>query len=166
MRTELLCQDLVPPPNLMLDLPPVDPNVSTRERLAQHRTDPACSGCHALMDPIGFGLENFDGIGAFRTADGQFAIDPSGELPDGTTFSGYSDMAVMLAGDERFVPCLTKQLATYATGRGMANKDRPYLDAITEAAVEQGGDLKSLIREIAVSEPFRMRRGEPEGGDK
>lgn len=165
---QVLCSAPPPPPPGVegeIDEASVE-GMSLREQLEKHREDPECAACHAAMDPLGLGLENFDGIGAYRTADGEFPVDASGELPGGEVFSGYVEMASLLSADARFVPCLTKQLATYAVGRGMKLSDRPYLEAIDAAAREEGYGLRSIIRHIATSEPFRMRHGEPEGGEK
>ena len=91
-----------------------------RERMAQHRANPACSACHALIDPLGFALENFDAIGRWRTVDESFnRIDATGSLPDGTAFDGVADLREALARrPERFVTTLVERLLTYALGRG------------------------------------------------
>ncbi len=131
-----------------------------RERLEQHRDDPACANCHAKMDPIGFALENYDAIGAFRRKDGELAIDATGELPDGTTFQGIADLKRILTDrKQNFARCLTEKLLTYALGRGLAYYDRATVEHIV-AQLEAGGYKSSiLITEIAKSDPFRLRRG-------
>ena len=131
-----------------------------RERLEQHRDDPACANCHAKMDPIGFALENYDAIGAFRREDGALAIDATGELPDGTTFQGIADLKRILKDrKQNFARCLTEKLLTYALGRGLAYYDRATVEHIV-AQLEAGGYKSSiLITEIAKSDPFRLRRG-------
>lgn len=161
--SQLLCSEPPPPPPGVEGLKPDPMPTSTlREMLEQHRKDPICASCHAAMDPIGFGLENFDGIGAYRTDDtGGFAIDASGELPTGEKFIGAVEMADVLAGDARYPRCVTRQLYSYALGRGIINVDRDYIDYLTAQFVAGGMKLTDLIVLVATSDPFRLRRGEP-----
>jgi hypothetical protein len=163
---ELLCQDIPPPP------PGVDtkiameamPSGSLRERLEQHRAKPECAGCHDLMDPIGFGLENYDAVGAYRTKDGAFDVDASGALPDGSQFSGAKELAALIAEDERFPRCLTEKLYTYALGRAPDRRTKGHMDTATLAALaddfSNGFDFPGLITGIVTSETFQKRRGE------
>jgi hypothetical protein len=136
------------------------PTGSLRDRFEAHRSEPRCAACHQLMDPIGFGLEGYDGVGAFRTMDDGFPIDDSGALPDGQAFAGAKELSVLLAADERLPRCVAQQLLTYALGRGVESYDGDDLDAITEAFLAGGQRLPELIELIALSDPFRMRRGE------
>jgi len=163
VRTKLLCQDLVVPPNLMVALPPYDPNVSTRDRLAQHRTDPACASCHNLMDPIGLGLENFDGTGAWRDTEGNgIPIDPSGELVGAetgeTTFSGPVELASLLADSEKVSDCVSLQFYRYAQGRIEEESDGCAVSQHQEAFARSGGDLLEMIVELVKTDSFRYRR--------
>ena len=153
--------------------PPPPPNVpelaegdqqelkgTLRQRMEQHRQNPACAQCHARMDPIGFAFENYNAIGAWRTKDGEFPLETAGALPDGTTFEGPVDFKQVLKGRKaQFTRCLTEKLLTYALGRGLEYYDRNVVDRI-QIAVERGDDrISVLITEIVNSEPFRFRRG-------
>ena len=153
-----------PPP----DIPPLpargeagEPR-TVRERLAQHRRNAACAVCHAPMDPLGFALENFDAVGAWRTRDAGLAVDASAVLADGTTsFDGPAGLRrVLLDRSEQFVETVTEKLLTYALGRGIEHYDRPVIRAITRAAREDDHRWSSLILGIVESTPFRMRRSE------
>ena len=153
-----------PPP----DIPPLpaggeagEPR-TVRERLAQHRRNAACAICHAPMDPLGFALENFDAVGAWRTRDAGLPIDASAVLADGTTrFDGPAGLRqVLLDRSEQFVETVTEKLVTYALGRGIEYYDRPVIRAITRAAAEDDYRWSSLILGIVESTPFRMRRSE------
>jgi mono/diheme cytochrome c family protein len=150
-----------PPPNV----PELDEKKQTtgslRQRMEQHRQNVACAGCHARMDPIGFAFENFDGIGKFRTKDGEFPIDPSGVLPNGQSFQGPQELKRILLGKkELFTRCLTEKMLTYALGRGLEYYDRPAIDRIVAALPKSEFRFSTLIAEVAKSDPFRMRRGQ------
>jgi hypothetical protein len=158
---QLLCEPPPPPPPGVEGLIQENmPSGSLRQRMEQHRANPTCAACHTQMDPIGFGLERYDGIGAFRDSDGGFAIDASGELPDGTAFSGAMELSALLAGDARFADCTAEQLLTYALGRGVTRHDEPHVSALSEAFAAAGYRLTALIEEIVLSDAFRARRGE------
>ncbi|MFN5101470.1 MAG: DUF1592 domain-containing protein [Planctomycetota bacterium] len=150
-----------PPPNVP-ELPSKAEDVSTaslRKRMEVHRQNPACANCHAKMDPIGFALENYDAVGAFRTKDGSFDIDASGEFADGSKFAGSGDLkSIILAKREDFVRCLAEKMLTYALGRGIEYYDRPTIEKIVGAMPGQEYKIQSLIREIVLSEPF-LKRG-------
>jgi hypothetical protein len=133
---------------------------SLRQRMEQHRANPACANCHARMDPIGFAFENYNAIGAFRTKDGEFPIDPSGTLPDGTSFQGPGELKEILKGKkELFARCLTEKMLTYALGRGVEFYDRPTIDRVSAALARDSYRFSRLVVEIARSDPFRLRRG-------
>ena len=126
-----------PPPPPPPDVPELEEEgeavhgSTLRERLEKHREDPACANCHAKMDAIGFALENYNAIGAFRTKDGTLDIDATGELPDGTSFHGIADLKQILKNrKQRFARCLTEKMLTYALGRGLEYYDRPTLERI------------------------------------
>jgi hypothetical protein len=133
-----------------------------RERMQQHRANQSCAACHQRMDPIGFGLENFDGIGAFRERDGEQPIDPSGELPDGSKFSGPAELKqIFRAKAPEFRRALAAKMLTYALGRGLEPYDRPALETIAQALEADGDRFSRLVVAVAQSQPFRMRRVAP-----
>jgi cytochrome c551/c552 len=135
--------------------------LSMRERLSEHRDNPACSGCHQLMDPVGFSLENFDAIGRWRTQDGTVAIDAGGGLPDGSRFEALSGLQkALLDRPELFTTTLTEKLMTYALGRGTGYHDAPAIRKIVHDARAQGFRLSSFIIGIVESAPFQMRRSQ------
>jgi hypothetical protein len=132
---------------------------TVRERLEQHRKNPACASCHAPMDPLGFALENFDAVGKWRTAEADTPIDASGVLPDGTKFSGPAELrTVLLSRREQIVATLTRKLLTYALGRGTEHYDEPAVRAILREAGPGDYRWSSLILGVVKSTPFRMRR--------
>jgi hypothetical protein len=131
---------------------------SVRERLAQHRADPACASCHDLMDPVGFALENFDAVGRWRNFDGTLAIDASGTLPDGLEIDGVDALeAGILDRPEMFVAALTEKLMTFALGRGIEHRDGPAVRKIVKHAAENGYRFSSIVEGIVTSQPFQMR---------
>ncbi|MBL8860387.1 MAG: DUF1592 domain-containing protein [Planctomycetes bacterium] len=125
-----------------------------RERLEAHRNDPACAACHAAIDPIGFGLENFDATGRWRTRDGRHAIDARGALTDGRAFAGPAELKALLAADPAFVRTLFEQLAIYALGRGLTPDDQAWIKPAI-AAAGRDPTLIGLIEELVESEAFR-----------
>ena len=134
-----------------------------RERLAAHRANPVCASCHAKMDPIGFGLENFDAVGAWRRSENGAPIDASGALPSGAAFEGPAELrAALLARPAAFVRTLTVKLATYALGRGVEHFDAPAIRAIVAEAAGSGYTFSSLVLGIVESVPFQMRRAAEE----
>ena len=155
-----------PPPPPPPDVPELEEDkaetsaTTLRELLEQHREDPACANCHAKMDPIGFALENYNAIGAFRKKDGDLAIDTTAELPDGTTLDGMADLKEILKDrKQEFVRCLTEKMLIYALGRGLEYYDRPTVDRIVAQLEAEGYRSSVLITEIVKSDPFRLRRG-------
>ena len=156
-----------PPPPPPPDVPELEEEgeavhgTTLRERLEQHRADPACANCHAKMDPIGFALENFNAIGAFRVKDGELDIDTRAVLPDGTVLQhGVVDLRrVILDRKQQFLRCLTEKLLTYALGRGLAYYDRPTVEHIVAQLETEDYRSSVLITEIVKSDPFRLRRG-------
>jgi hypothetical protein len=154
-----------PPPDVpVLDESKLGNTVSLRERLEQHRKDPSCSPCHVQMDPIGFGLENYDAVGAWRTHDGQVPIDPSGTLPDGSSFQGAKDLKKILRGrSAAFTRNLTEKLLTFALGRGLEASDEETVEQIVSRVSANGYKFSTLVLEIVNSKQFQMRTG---GGSK
>ena len=134
---------------------------SLRERMEQHRANASCAVCHVEMDALGFGLENYDAIGAWRTRDGEFEVDASGTLPGNRTFESPEELKVILAEKrDAFCRCLAEKLLTYALGRGLERYDRPAVEAICAAAAENGYRFSELAVKIVESDPFTMRRGD------
>lgn len=160
--SELLCSEPPPPPPGVEGLEEAqEEGLTLAEALAKHREDPICASCHMLMDPIGLGLENYNGIGEWRDTEVGKPITPAGELPDGTAFSSARELAEILAADPRFGACATEKLFIYALGRGPTKDDEIYLESIAEHFASGGHRFRDLAVLIATSEPFRMRRGEP-----
>ena len=151
-----------PPPGVpSLDVSNVGTGASLRQQLEEHRKNPTCASCHARMDPLGFGLENFNAIGSWRTSDGKFAIDSSGSLPDGRTFTGPDGLKTVLNTDRTaFAQCLTSKLLTYALGRGLERYDRSAVKDITKRVALNDYRFSNLALEIVNSRPFQMRRGD------
>ena len=140
---------------------------SLRQRMEQHRTNPDCATCHQKMDPLGFALENFDGIGAWREKDGAFAIDATGELPDGRRFKDSEELRRILRGNqEAFRRCLTEKLLTYALGRGVEYFDRCAVDEVCATVAARQDRFSELVLAIVRSEPFQKRTPSPKGASK
>ncbi len=134
-------------------------NLSLRRQMEEHRKNPACASCHSRMDPLGFGLENFNAVGAWRTQDGDFAIDPSGELPSGKRFQGPAELKALLQEDRNaFVRGMTEKLLTYGLGRGLERYDKPVVAAIAAKIPARNYRFSALVLEIVNSLPFQMRR--------
>jgi hypothetical protein len=135
---------------------------SVRERLEEHRKNPACASCHAQMDPLGFALEHYDGIGKWRdTSEGRTAIDATGSLPGVTAFEGLSGLkTLLLSRREQFVETVTERLLSFALGRGIDYYDQPSVRAIVRAAKPDDYRWSSIIIGIVKSVPFQMRRVE------
>jgi hypothetical protein len=148
-----------PPPNVpSLDEDSAAKALTMRERMQEHRANPACASCHRVMDPLGFALENFDAIGQWRTKDGDAAIDASGELVDGTKFVGPTGLReALLRRPGQFTETATEKLLTYALGRNVAHFDRPAIRRILRDAAPDYR-WSSLILGIVRSTPFQMRR--------
>ncbi len=161
-----MCDGLPPPPvGVVTDLPEPDPGMTRREQLELHRAAPSCAGCHNALDPIGFGFENFDGIGAYRTEENGAAVDASGVLPTpagDVAFTGAVELASLLAQDPRYGRCVTEKLLTYAVGRSFASADaKAYTVALTDLGVNEGNlDWRSRIKLIVGSQAFLTGRGE------
>jgi len=139
----------------------VDGNLSVRKRLAEHRTNPVCAGCHNLMDPAGLSLEKFDAIGRWRTVEGGIPIDASGSLPDGSEFADVDGLErALLSRPEMFVGTFAEKLLTYALGRGVQYYDAPAIRAIVRSARAEDFRVSAVILGIVTSTPFQMRRSQ------
>ena len=157
-----------PPPNIpALQEASVGVDVSLRERLEQHRANPSCAVCHDPMDPIGFGLENYDASGAWRTREGKFPIDSSGKLPGGAPFHGPKELKqVLKLQKDLFSRNLTEKMLTYALGRGIEPSDRETVNTIGQSLSGNGYRFSTLIRDIVMSQPFQMRETDQPSGEK
>jgi hypothetical protein len=156
-----------PPPPPPGDVPNLDEaaigtEASLREQLEMHRKDAICASCHRRMDPLGFGLENFDAVGAWRSMDGKFPIDATGTLPDGDSFEGPEELSAILQEQrEPFTRGLTSKLMTYALGRGMERYDTRAIKLIASRLPARGYKFSALVLEIVNSLPFQSRRAIP-----
>jgi hypothetical protein len=159
VRTDLLCDPIPPPPvNVNTGLPDPSPGALTlRERMAQHMSDPACRSCHVLMDPIGLGLENFDGIGRYRKKEAGAIIDPSGDL-DGKKFTDARSLAMAIHDNDKLAPCFVRKLYAYATSFEPTEEERPTINTLTYDFRAAGHRVKSLLKSIATSPAFRLAR--------
>ncbi len=148
-----------PPPNIpALKDKAAALNLTVRERLAEHRSNPACASCHNLMDPIGFALENFDAVGQYRLFDGEQPIDSSGALPDGTEINSVQSLeAGIIERPELFVGTLTEKLLTFALGRGIESYDAAAVRKIVREAADSNYRFSSLVTGIVLSTPFQKR---------
>ena len=151
-----------PPPNVPELVPQSKDGraLTLREQMEQHRANAVCASCHARMDPLGFALENYDGVGKWRAKDAGGPIDPSGKLPDGTEFEGPRGLrhALLTARRDEFVSALAAKLLTYALGRGLEYYDAPAVRQIVRQTAAGGYRVSALIAGIVNSTPFQMRR--------
>jgi hypothetical protein len=149
-----------PPPNVPELAPQEVTATSLRERLEQHRADPACASCHAKIDPLGFAFENYDAVGAFRRREGSKDVDASGTLPDGRRIDGMSGLRqALLADRERFARHVAENLLTYALGRGVEHYDKRAVDRIVSETAKDDFRFSRMVVATVQSDPFRLRRG-------
>jgi hypothetical protein len=133
-----------------------EPTLTLRQQLEEHRSNPACAGCHSRMDVLGFGLENFDAIGRWRTRDGALPIDAAGTLPGGESFSNPAELAAILTKHpDAFARAVTEKLLTFALGRGLDGADRKAARDIAQAAAGRGYRFSDLILGVVESGAFR-----------
>jgi hypothetical protein len=153
-----------PPPDAPAGTPRLDEDkvgadAPLRKQLDAHRTNPTCAACHQKMDPLGFSLENFDGIGTWRKDDGKWPVDANGVLPDGRAFEGPEGLRAVLRGDEAaFAESVTEKMLTYALGRGPERYDRRTVKAIAGRLSASDYRFSALVLEIVRSLPFQRRR--------
>jgi len=149
-----------PPPNV----PPLKPNPSLgaltmRQRMEEHRSNPACASCHKMMDPIGFALENFDGTGKWRTSDAGQMLDATGRLVDGSPIDGVVSLRQqLLRYSPQVMRTITEKLLTYALGRGVEYDDMPVVRSIVHESAKNDYRFSSVVLEIVRSMPFQMNR--------
>jgi hypothetical protein len=157
-----------PPP----DIPQLDEAGDTRQRsmreqLERHRANPTCASCHRNMDPLGFGLENYDAIGRWRDRDGTFPVDATGTLPDGQRFTSPGQMRALLVSQlPQFSRTLTERMLTYALRRGLKPYDRRAVEGISRAVAADGFRMRTMVHQIVRSLPFQARRGEDVAGSR
>src|SRR5207244_9426671 len=165
LRGKWILENLLnaPPPAPPPGVPPLDDTKTgqsgtLRQQMEEHRKNPVCSSCHSRMDPLGFGLENFNAIGAWRTQDGKFPIDASGALPDGRGFQTPGELKALLKADrDVFVRGLAEKLLIYALGRGLERYDRPTVAGIAANLAARDYRFSQLVLGIVNSLPFQKR---------
>ena len=168
IRGKYILQNILgaPPPAPPPDVPALDEEKmatagSLRQQMEKHRTNATCASCHSRMDVLGFGLENYDGIGQWRSKDGKFDLDTSGIMPNGKSFQNPAEMRVVLQSElPDFARCITEKMLTYALGRGLERYDRRAIESITKKLAPANYPFQALVQEIVQSLPFSMRRGE------
>jgi hypothetical protein len=168
IRGKYVLQNILgaPPPPPPADVPVLDEAAvgntgSMRQQLDLHRSNSTCASCHSRMDVLGFGLENYDAIGRWRSMDGKFPVDSSGTFPNGKSFSSPAQMRSLLTDDlSAFSRCLTGKMLTYALGRGLERYDNSTVDEIDRKLAASGFGLQTLLLEVVRSLPFQSRRGE------
>ena len=170
VREHLLCQIPPPPPDVIPELPPVDPDATTRERFEQHRSDPACAACHTMFDPIGFGFENYDAVGRWRTMENGLPVDASGELIAADVageFVGVRELGGKLAQSEDVAECVSRQWFRFAYGRLESEElDACNMEALTTSFAESGHDLRELLVALTQTDAFMFRTAyADEGGE-
>ena len=150
-----------PPPEVeKLDESPQSAGAaSLRERMEIHRTNPSCASCHQQMDPLGFALENYDPVGRWRTLDGPFHVDPSGELAGGLTFSEIGELKQVLSknASKKFARCLIENMLTYALGRGLEPFDYCTVEGIRAQLAADDFRIHTILFGIVESEAFQHR---------
>jgi mono/diheme cytochrome c family protein len=172
IRGKYVLQNLlgIPPAPPPADVPALEESAgagerSMREQLDVHRRNPTCAACHRNMDPLGFGLENYDAIGRWRDMDGQYPVDASGALPDGQRFTTAGEMRALLVSQlPQFSRTLTQKMLTYALRRGLKPYDRRTVDGIHRAVAADGYHFRTMVHQIVKSLPFQARRGEDVAG--
>lgn len=169
IREQVLCQHLTPPPpNVDVTPPDLDPNLTTRQRFAQHSADATCRACHYLMDPIGLGFEQYDGMGKWRDSEYGLPIDASGSIEESDVkdkaFNGPVELANKLAASSEVQNCITTQWFRYSYGRAESEADACTLESLKAKFRESGGNIKSLIIELTQTDAFMYRSAADAGG--
>ena len=154
-----------PPPPPPPDVPELNETkdevraTTLRQQMQIHRENPSCASCHRQMDTLGFGFENYDGVGRWREREGPFPVDASGELPGGDRFQGPEELKEILKAKMGFFSrCITEKMLTYALGRGLDDYDQCVVDRVVEELEEDDYRFSSLIIGIVQSDPFQNRR--------
>jgi hypothetical protein len=157
IREAVLCQTVPPPPSNVVPVlpPPTDPSDTMRQRLSQHRVNPSCASCHSLIDPLGFGLENFDAVGKYRSLENGKPVDATGEL-DGAKFDGLAQMGAVLRQAAITGPCFVSKLYMNAQSRVAGNRDAAILEKLVADFAASGNKADQLLTNLVSSEPFRF----------
>jgi Protein of unknown function (DUF1592)/Protein of unknown function (DUF1588)/Protein of unknown function (DUF1587)/Protein of unknown function (DUF1585)/Protein of unknown function (DUF1595)/Planctomycete cytochrome C len=171
LRGKWILENLLnaPPPAAPPGVPPLDDSkagqsATLRQQMEEHRKNPVCASCHSRMDPLGFGLENFNAIGAWRTEEGKFPVDASGALPDGRSFQTPAQLKAILKADrDTVVRGLAEKLLIYALGRGLEQYDKPTVAEIAAKLPSQDYKFSQLVLGIVNSLPFQMRSARETG---
>ncbi len=156
MQEELLCTPIEPPPgnvNLAIDDLPTDQPMTKRQKLEMHRSNPTCSGCHSMMDPLGLPLETFDAIGRYRTTEQGLTIDPSGDFDEQPVVDA-ADLGRVVGADPRVAQCLVRKYFAYAMGRRARNVNGSVINELAASFEASGFKLRDLVLNVATSEAF------------
>lgn len=160
-----LCRPPPPPPDgVITNLPTIDPNQTTRQKLAQHLANPSCAACHELIDPFGFALEHFDAIGQYRATEGGLTIDATGTL-DGVAFDGAAQLGAALARNPHVTACLVSNFYRDANGREDASSDSAQVDALVQTLISKDHVWRDLVAEFVTSDAFRSAPAVPAMGE-
>jgi hypothetical protein len=157
----ILCQPPPPPPPNVPAIPSdgMVAGATLRQLTEEHRDkNSICSGCHIQMDPIGYAMEHYDGVGHWRDQDNGQAIDATGSLPNGSNFDGAQALAGVLKSDPRFTSCISKKMLTFALGRELTSNDNCTVNALTQVQAANGYRLSELAVAVVKSPAFRSRR--------
>jgi len=155
-----------PPPGVNTNLNPVEHNApkTLRARMEQHRTDPNCAACHKIFEPLGLAMENFDGVGAWRSTDAGLPIDTTGVTNDGVALDGIRSLREFaLQNGDVFAQSVAEKLLTYAIGRGLEYEDMPLVRSITHEAADDGYKFSALLMGVIESPAFTMNVKTPAG---
>jgi hypothetical protein len=165
MMQAFFCQTPEPPPGGIVTELSTDPNLTTRQKLELHRTEPTCKGCHAMFDPMGMALEHFDSIGRYRETENGLTIDPSGILEDGTTFGGAVEFGTVLRGSALVHECLLRHFYRSVNGRADDLFDQAQVDAMLASLSSRGYVFRDLVADFVVSDAFRSAPALPLTGE-
>ena len=152
----VMCKEPGQPPEGIPPLSDIDPALPIKQRLAQHRTDPSCAGCHDDIDPVGLGLENYDPIGRWRDHDGQHPVDAAGTLPGGFSFNGPTELAAYIAKSDDFRQCFAKHVAMFAVGRTVNGAESCQITA----QLDDKSTIADVVIAIVTADAFGARTRE------
>jgi len=156
MMQAFFCQTPPPPPGAVItELPPLDPNLTSRQRLERFTADPQCAGCHRMFDPMGFALEHFDAIGQYRETENGLAIDASGTFEDGTSFNGAVELGAALRANATTTECLLRNFYRSVNGRTDDGHDQPGIDGMVTGLSSHGYAFRDLVADFVISDAFR-----------